>query len=502
MQEQSKYTEFCSKKPASWSLDMKIKLWPYVCLAIGTAFLIFSNGRWIIPLGTWLAPVFILRFTRTQKPLFGLAFSLLANIVAFIIMWPGLIPMDGIFYYLIAGGIGLLFWLPYLFDRLIAPQLKGAWATLVFPLAWATVEYIMMLTSPFPTWGALGYTQYGNLPLMQVVSVTGLGGIAFLITWFASIANFVWEQEFAWARIYKAVGLYGGTLALVLLLGGIRLVFFAPNADTVQVASVVPTPPTQALWLEALTNRPSTETSLQILDEYLDRSQQQARAGAKIVTWAESAIFVPAGQETLFVDRGRKLADEENIHLLMSLIEPTAGDAEMLENKVIWIEPDGNIAWQYLKTLIVPGDNQVAGDGRIQTSDTPYGRVAAAICFDLDQPILIRQAGMTGTAILFGPSDDWQEVDKIHAQMASFRAIEIGVSIVRPATEGLSFAFDYQGHVLATSDYFTSGGGIMVAHIPTKGVNTIYTMIGDLFSWLCVAGFIILTGAAFWKRRR
>jgi apolipoprotein N-acyltransferase len=73
---------------------------------------------------------------------------------------------------------------------------------------------------------------------------------------------------------------------------------------------------------------------------------------------------------------------------------------------------------------------------------------------------------------------------------------------VRPATEGLSFAFDYQGHVLATSDYFTSGGGIMVAHIPTKGVNTIYTMIGDLFSWLCVAGFIILTGAAFWKRRR
>jgi apolipoprotein N-acyltransferase len=452
-------------------------------------------------LGAWLAPVFILRFTRTQKPFIGLPLCLLVNIGAFIIMWQGLIPMEGIFYYLIAGGFGLLFWLPYLADRLIAPRLKGAWATLVFPLAWTTVEYIIMLTSPFSTWGALAYTQYGNLPLMQVVSVTGLGGIAFLITWFGSTANWAWEQDFAWARIYKAVGLYGGILSLILLLGGTRLVFFAPNADTVQVATVVATPPTQALWLEALINHPSPETSLQILDEYLERSRQQARAGAKIVTWAESAIFVPAGQETAFVERGRRLAEEENFYLLMALIIPSAADAEMLENKVILIEPNGTIAWEYLKSMIVPGDNQVAGDGRIRTSDTPYGKVAAAICFDLVHPALIRQAGMAGADILFGPSDTWREVASLHTQMMSFRAVENGVSLVGATTEGLSVAFDFQGRVLATSDYFTSGGGTMVARVPTHGVKTIYSMIGDLFSWLCAAGFVAALGAAFWPKR-
>ncbi len=34
------------------------------CLAIGTAFLLVSNGRWIVPIAAWLAPLFLLRFVR------------------------------------------------------------------------------------------------------------------------------------------------------------------------------------------------------------------------------------------------------------------------------------------------------------------------------------------------------------------------------------------------------------------------------------------------------
>jgi apolipoprotein N-acyltransferase len=102
---------------------------------------------------------------------------------------------------------------------------------------------------------------------------------------------------------------------------------------------------------------------------------------------------------------------------------------------------------------------------------------------------------------MFVPSDDWQPIDPLHTQMTSFRAIENGFSLVRPTGEGLSAVFDYQGRVLAATDYFASDGGTMIAHVPTQGVRTLYAVIGDTFAWLCIATFIAISGAAFWPKR-
>ena len=40
--------------------------WAYLWLFVGAGLLLFSNGRWFIPLATWLAPIFLIRFARTQ----------------------------------------------------------------------------------------------------------------------------------------------------------------------------------------------------------------------------------------------------------------------------------------------------------------------------------------------------------------------------------------------------------------------------------------------------
>jgi apolipoprotein N-acyltransferase len=63
--------------------------------------------------------------------------------------------------------------LPYLADRLSTPRLGGFVATLVFPLAYTTIEYLASF-GPFGTITSLANTQYGNLPLLQLVSVTGI----------------------------------------------------------------------------------------------------------------------------------------------------------------------------------------------------------------------------------------------------------------------------------------------------------------------------------------
>ena len=98
------------------------------------------------------------------------------------------------------------------------------------------------------------------------------------------------------------------------------------------------------------------------------------------------------------------------------------------------------------------------------------------------------------------PADDWQAIDPLHTWMASFRAIENGVSTIRPTGEGLSAAYDYQGRVLAATDYFTSDGESMIAHVPTQGVRTIYSVVGDAFAWVCIVALVALTGTAILKR--
>jgi apolipoprotein N-acyltransferase len=85
--------------------------------------------------------------------------------------------------------------------------------------------------------------------------------------------------------------------------------------------------------------------------------------------------------------------------------------------------------------------------------------------------------------------------------MASFRGIENGFSIVRAAGNGLSAAFDYQGRTLATADYSTTKQA-MIAHVPAHGVKTIYAVIGDLFAWLSMLGFVTLVGLALFRPTR
>jgi len=485
------------------SRTTKSDRWSYLWLAIGAILLLLANGRWIIPLAAWLAGVFIIHFLRMQKPARGLILGLLTSIVVTIVAWQGLIPVPGVFYYLVAAGIGTTFVLPYLADRLIAPRLNGFASTLVFPLAWTTVEYVNSLANPYGTWGALAYTQYGNLPLVQIVSVTGVWGLAFLMAWFASVVNWAWEQEFVWSRIRRGIGLYAGILALVLLFGGARLALFAPRSDTVRLAAITAAydiSKEEALaagdW-ESL--RPAFAT---VQDGLLERSQQAAQAGARIIAWHEGGALMLKEDEAAFIERGRELARQKQVYLGMAVgVLPDGFPNQPGENKLVLIDPSGDIVWEYFKSLPVPGEPSIAGDGLILTQETPYGRIAAAICFDADFPGLIHQAGKAGSDLMLVPSSDWEDIDPLHTQMASFRAIENGFSLVRITGGGLSAAFDYQGRVLAAVDYFTSGEQVMIAHVPVQGVRTIYSVVGDLFAWLCVAGFVGLAGWAVVRRR-
>jgi apolipoprotein N-acyltransferase len=497
----------------------------YLWLALAAVLFVFYDGRWEIPLAAWLAPLFLLRFVRTQRPLTGFLLAWLVRFAVVAVFPSGLILLSGIGYYLIVLILAGLSMLPYLADRLITPRLSGLGATLVFPVAFTTFEYLSSFSSS-GTINSIANTQYGNLPLLQVVSVTGIWGITFLITWFAAVVNWAWERGFAWPRVRGGVVLYATILAVVLLGGGARLALFPPQATLVRVAGLSASRAAVSAFNKQLSSatlsllesgkasqadRDLARSAFATLDnDMLARSQQEARAGAKIVVWPEAS---PVGANTLQEDEPALLrqvgavAKQERIYLDMGLAVflPDVGKGPFLKDESVLLDPTGNVVWTYEKTHLVPFGEQgliVPGDGKVPIVESLYGRLAGVICFDADFPGTMRQAGQAGADLMFVPSNDWRGIDPVHTQDDTLRAIENGFSEVRQASNGFSMTVDYEGHVLSASDYYTTGNQVMVAYVPMQGVRTIYATIGDLFAWLCIIGLVALTGLAVMQSRR
>src|SRR5208283_2312928 len=257
-----------------------------------------------------------------------------------------------------------------------------------------------------------------HLPLEQMVSVTGIYGITFLIAWLAAVVNAIWENEFAWLKIRWVSALYIGIMAMVLLLGGVRLVFFPVDSKTVRVASVVA--PTGENIITVLSSKeprkiPPVEKTIEVMENL---SRKGASVGAKIVNWHEYGLLVAKRDEATFIDHACKLAVEKNIYLLLALGVFNEDPGSRGENKLVFIEPSGKVLWQYHKPHPVPVIEEPyvvkSEDKTPAVTDTPFGKIAAVICFDEDFPSFIRKAGQAGADILFGPSEDWREVLSIH----------------------------------------------------------------------------------------
>jgi apolipoprotein N-acyltransferase len=118
-----------------------------------------------------------------------------------------------------------------------------------------------------------------------------------------------------------------------------------------------------------------------------------------------------------------------------------------------------------------------------------------------DFPATMRQAARAGVDLVIGPSNGWRAIDPSHAQAATFRAVEDGYSLLRPASNGLSLAVDYAGRVAGRADYFDAQDRqVLLAQLPAHGVRTVYGRIGDVFAWACLVGLLLLALAAAQRR--
>ena len=481
--------------------------WSFLWLVIGCVLMVFIAGNWPLSLAGWLAPLFLMRFIRTQRKHWGYLLMAIGLTVSCAIAYqggagPGFPPL------LFGAVLGTSYALLYLIDRVLVGRLPKQGlaafsATLVFPFLMTGYEFLLLNKIAFGSSGSAAYSQSGNLMLMQMISVTGLWGLTFLTSWFASTINWAWERKFDWPEIRSGAVIYTSFLLVVLVFGTIRLRFFEPQAGTVRIHTLSAGAQTAENALETLPALLKTDfeafrsLTTSAYEPTLQAITREAKVGAQIVLLSETAFIGVKEDLDPLISQVKQLAKTENIYVAFGMI---LMDTDQAGIYFLLIDPSGEIALNHLKYAYAW--ERDLGQVELQTVDTPYGRLSGVLCGDLDNPGVISQAGRKGVDIMLVPAADGPENTFWHFRLAAFRAVENGFSLVRSAMEGVSLATDPYGRTLASLDYFKASDGVMVAQVPIHRTNTVFATLGNCFGWLMVIGFVGMAGWAIFRGRK
>lgn len=476
-----------------------------VALVIAGVALLDGSTHLPFAAGAWIGLLLMLHGSRSLPVATAAPVVWLAATAVLAISERSSIPASGAAYLVVVSSVSFTIVLPFAIDRAWTARgvEAGVVSTLVFPVGFVAVEFVRSRLMPNATWGSMAYTQYGVLPLMQIASFAGIWGLVFLLTWFSSTADVAWRHGLASTAARAPLLAFASVFAVVLVVGSMRLSAASSDRPTLRVATLnrpidlfMPGEMTRITeGRVTLADRPAFDAKLAKLQNwFLEGSQREARAGARLVVWPEQNLLIFSEDEASFLARAQQVAAEDHIYLAMGMGTIHLGEPRPFENKLVLIDPAGRVAISYLKTHPVPGweaSIMRRGDGRLPVAATSDGRMAAAICYDGSFPEFIRQAAEGSADLLILPVNDFKAVRVGHFQMHAFRAIEAGIPIVRAAASGISGAFDPYGRVLGFTDFFAPGDRTLTAQVPIGGVQTIYARIGDLLGWVCVIGLAV-----------
>ncbi len=476
---------------------------PIIWFVLGFGIFMFTRMSKIvptIPVAILIAPIFILRFSRTQPTRRGNLLTLLGFVLSINIGLWGLFDLDDgalslLFEIVRSSLLGVLYFLPYVIDRWVYPKFRniGTSAALIFPTVTTAIFFLSSLEGPFDGAVQAGKFVYGPLIAQQLLSLLGIWAFIFISSWFASLINYVWENNFDWRRSKRTAITFIAIVIVILSFGVIKTAYTNPEQSTVKIAAIILVPEEgdlvsmEQVWADRLVS-PLEERIARIGD----LTRIAASNGAKIVSFQEFAMTINEEEEERVREEYKKIAKENDVYL--SIAYAYFAREGKGENKHLLIDNSGEIQLDYTKRYVSGlaeldlGEAGVyrKGPETIQSVDTPYGKIAISICRDMEFPAYMRQAGKANVDIMLSPSYEWPKGLVVHS--VYMRAIENGFSLVRPTFDGITIAEDFNGRILSQMDSAEAGDGILYAEVPTQGINTVYTTLGDLLGWLCVLG--------------
>lgn len=443
-----------------------------LCAALSGACLFLSTGLGELWMLAWVALLPILWLAYGDEPRITVAaaafFAFAIGQMNLVIGYWGELPMVTLIVALIVPS--LVFAGAVMLGRFVVRRSGTFVAAVAFPALWTSIDYLIAVTAPDGTAGSFAYSLAGVPEMIQSASLFGLWAVTFLLTLNSSLL------ALALRRPHRSRVLAGAALVLfgANVLFGVYRVNADPGSEKVNVALIA----SDALYRASVSS--DGVTALATINAYATAAQGAIKNGAQVIVMPEKiAIIEPAWREdALSLLRG--LADNKKVTIIAGF--DMRGEAR--RNVAMVFQP-GKPPYEYDKRRMVPVLEDAFRPGL--TSGVFAPGWATVVCKDMDFADMIRHDAQQPIRIMFVPAWDFGADGWAHARMAIMRGVENGFSIARSARDGFVTATTAAGHVIAGAPTTRLGFVSVNAALPLGPGATLYSRIGDVFAWLCLA---------------
>ncbi|WP_298747009.1 apolipoprotein N-acyltransferase [uncultured Brevundimonas sp.] len=405
---------------------------------------------------------------------------------------------------LLPSGLGLFWAAATALYRRFAPS--GVVRVLVFAGLFCLLEWLRghVLTG-FP-WNPAGASWRAGSAGSQFASVVGVYGLGLVTV--AAVAAFgpLVGPGPRKARIGAAVL---GTLALAaLLVGGTLRLGGARPVPTDTVVRIVQADVAQeSKW--------TPEAYRGIVDRYVNLTARPGALVPDVIVWPEGAlpasanrVFAPGSPDAAAIARAVRPGQTLILGLGRAVADPTAPDGARYYNSLLALTDEGGDGLRftaaYDKYRLVPfGEFLPAGDllgalGVRSLTHMPLDfsagprpapiavpglpGVQPLICYESLYPGFTPGAGDRPRWIVNISNDAWfgrTSGPLQHLNLASYRAIETGLPVVRSTPTGVSAMIDPWGRVVGDQRLEPGESGVIDARLPAPAAVTVYGRLGD-----------------------
>jgi len=442
-------------------------------LVTSAAAFFLSTGLGVVWPLAWIAPIPVLLFAFRSS-------WRVSALVAFLASFVGSFTILGLFR--VGGEIvfgvppALAFMLAVLASRLATRRLPPWIATFVFPSAFTAYEFLYGSLSLNATYWSLGYSQTDVLPLLQIVSLTGLWGVIFVLTFAPSAVAVAWHTR-SRVPVWSAVALLVGVTAY----GTLRL----STSTTYGSARV------GVIALDRVGG-----SAIDVAHAYADQIRAMKADRVEIVVVPEKLIVAPPSEEDGAVAIFQEAAQRSGAAVVVGVNRAT----QPRRNVAVVIAPSGATSAEYEKHHLVPLIETDFTPGLTpRLFSGPGSQWGVAICKDLDFPAWSREYGNRGVRMLAVPALDFVKDGRMHSRMALVRGVENGFAVARAAGQGRVTLSDAYGRIVAEKESAVEGRA--TGDLPAGPGATFYTRHGDWFGWTIVSLLGVLLVATLVRRR-
>jgi len=420
------------------------------------------------------------------------------------------------------------------------PYLRwGVPLTILVPAAWVTVEWIriQLWVGSVPLY-PLGATQFRSTSLIQIADTTGMAGVSFIVASASGVLCDVWRwRKHGVRRWLWPLPVYGIALLSLFAYGRRRI----GESSFVKGPRIAITQPNLKHYRDSV--RWKT-----VVDDHIDFTRREVPAGAAdLIVWPENAVGRPITDDTVYVRRLQQLVREKRSEFIIGGYSWT-DQKPFMHSSAYHLSATGKLLGLYHKIHLIPWSERLAFDDwlprispRVQsahrrflrsiTGMIPVGipgsevvvfvtetekrrfRFAVPICFEIVTSEFARRAVSGGAQFLLNITSEGELGEPIYTHtwaMATFRAVENRIGVVRNGNTGISGFIDPNGRTQSlvrgkqTGALFLEAGTLIdQVTLDRERLGTFYTRHGEWFVHLCAAlvgGLFVLS--LFPPRRR